>query len=112
MHDNTLLKISLFLSVGGIIALFFILQVVDIEATTIRGIENKTNGDFVKVYGQVDDVIARGTVTSFSLKEIRKLDAVVFDNLSLEEGLYVELEGKISEEDGQRQIIVDTIRIR
>ena len=35
MHDNTLLKISLFLSIGGIIALFFILQVVVITSVIL-----------------------------------------------------------------------------
>ena len=112
MNDNTLIKISLFVSVGGIIALFFILQFVDVDAISVKQVEEKSDGDFVKVYGQVNDVISRGTVTSFTINEINKLDAVVFDNLSLEKGIFVELEGKISEEQGQKQLIVDTIRIR
>jgi len=112
MDDNTLLKISLFLTVGGIIALFFILETAEIQGISVSAAQNKSSGDFVKVYGIVENVISRDKVTSFSLNEYRQLDAVVFDNVSLENGLFVELEGKISEEEGKKTIIVDSIRIK
>lgn len=113
MDDKLLLKVAILVSVAGLIALAFLLAVAEIPQFSVEGfVEDDDIGadDYVKVSGTVHSVQNYDSVSIITLKQSVYLETVAFDNVSLEEGSHITVEGKVQESNGRRQIIVQQIR--
>lgn len=114
MQDKTLLKISIFTSIIGIVALYFIMQPSEIK---IGDVNRDYIGKTVKVLGEVSSRYESkdGHVFLNIVDSSGKIKVVIFKNSkvenNLEIGQNIEVSGKVEEYKGQLEIIPNSVAI-
>ena len=107
MDEKQILKISLVVSLLGIVALFIISSGIDLEAVvSLEGIPEEETVVVKGLVGRVSDTEKVVFVEVWNEK-IEKTTAVVFKDapLSLVEGDYVEITGTVEDYEGKKEII-------
>ena len=112
MKEKILLKIALVCSLGGILLLFFISDKLDINEKMISEIDEVEIGSEVKIQGVVSGVEKRGSMVIVDIAQLEKMNVIVFDNISLNQGDYVEINGRVEEYEGETQLIADKIILK
>ena len=113
MKETTLLKIALISSITGILILFIIADNLEITVTKIIDIKEEDLNKYVKVQGYVDSY--KG-LTGLSIMNIHdetgSIDVVMFkeEDILIYTGTLLEIEGSISEYNGELQINADSIK--
>jgi len=111
MKDSTLLKISLIISILGILILFFIAdtsKIKDVDVKELEDYKDKT----VKIKGVVEQVTNTESATFVKVKQSNLVEVVVFEALNLSKGNYVEVTGKVDEYNDEYEILADKIKVR
>lgn len=112
MEDKSLLKAALVCSMVGVTALFFISEFMDVEESGIGdiGINNVDNN--VKVIGTVSNVVDTETTMVMDVLQSQEIKVVVFkeEDFKLKRGDFVEVLGKVQDNNGKLEIIGDRIR--
>lgn len=114
MQDKTLLKISIFTSIVGIVALYFIMQPSEIK---IGDINRNHIGKTVKVLGEIGSKYENknGHIFLKLADSSGQINVVIFNNTkverNLEVGQMIEISGEIEEYKGELEIIPKTIAI-
>ena len=114
MKEKVLLKIALVISLVGLFMLFMISSEITVEEKTIDKINKDNIDETVKLQGYVSSVKDTDSVLIFSVAQENEIDIVVFKNgeeISLNEGDYVEVEGTIEEYNGEMEIIGEEIKV-
>ena len=111
MDDNTLIKLALIIGVFGIIMLYFVSSITDIENSSIGKLNQLDDSQSVKVEGKITKIIKKDKVTYLELLQEETVKIIVFNdrNLSLKNNELVEITGKISENNNENEIIADKI---
>ncbi len=114
ISDRTLMKISLTMTITGIIALFFITQSLEPLETVISDINDKMAGMNVIVHGAIKGFTEKDGNIFLMLENDSRIDAVVFEkdsrnvkNLSV--GMNVTVAGKVTIYKGNIELSVKTI---
>lgn len=105
MKDSTLLKFALICSVIGVIALFFILQTTELEETNISDLDDGV----VRIRGFVEKVANKGNLTLITISKKELVNAVIFESVEIQEGLFVDLTGQVMDYNGEKEIIIDKL---
>jgi len=111
MKDSTLLKISLIISILGILILFFIAdnsKIKEVEVNKLEHYKDKT----VKIKGIIEEVTKTESATFIKVKQPNLVEVVVFEALNLSKGNYVEITGKVDEYNDEYEILADKIKVR
>ena len=107
MQEKTLLKISLFVSLGGLLLLYYLSSGVNLDAIT--GIEEVEENKEVLVRGKLGKVKELDKVAFLEIwrEKIMKTSVVLFkdSNISLKPGDYVEITGTVEDYQGKKEII-------
>ena len=107
MQEKTLLKLSLTVSLVGILLLYFLSSGIDLEA--IPGIEEVEENTEVKVSGKLGKVRELDNVAFLEIwrEKIMKTTVVLFkdQNISLQPGDYVEVTGTVEDYQGKKEVI-------
>ena len=107
MQEKTLLKISLFVSLGGLLLLYYLSSGVNLDAIT--GIEEVEENKEVLVRGKLGKVKELDKVAFLEIwrEKIMKTPVVLFkdSNISLKPGDYVEITGTVEDYQGKKEII-------
>lgn len=111
MKDSTLLKISLIISLIGILALFFISESINIDNVNLNQIEDYIE-DTVKIKGIVEESSTTESATFLKIKQYDIIDVVVFDSLNISKGSYVEVTGTVDKYNDEYEILAEKIRVR
>ncbi len=111
MKDKTLLRISAMTAVIGIIALFILTETIELTSYTI--LDAKETGGDVKITGTVKSIKTTNGVTILTLKdETGEIKAVSFNSKILaKKGEDIEVEGRITEYNGEKEIEIQKARI-
>lgn len=112
MKETALLKVSLIVSLLGILLLLFIVQKIDVSPSIISQIDQNTAGSTATITGIVSEVTTSNKTVIFNVAQLDKMMVVVFDNISLQKGDYVEVTGKIQEYNGKPELIADKIVLK
>ena len=115
MQEKTLIQISLIVSLAGILALYLILHIQNLEVVPINEIEERILGEIVKVKGKLRSFRDTNSTMFLTLEEPSEILVVVFkteeDVINLQEGTTVEVIGQIEEYNGNKEIIAQRMRI-
>ena len=111
MRDSILLKLSLIISILGILALFFISESIKIENVKVSDLE-KHKEDTIKIQGIVEQVTKTESATFLKIKQPALVTVVVFEPLDLSKGDIVEVTGKVDEYGNEYEVLADKIMIR
>ncbi|HLC95980.1 MAG TPA: OB-fold nucleic acid binding domain-containing protein [Candidatus Nanoarchaeia archaeon] len=112
MDEKSLLRIALAISLVGMAALFFVSSSIDASERTISQIDSDDLGDDVKLVGRISKISQTGSVSFLELTQPSTMDVIVFnkENMTLNEGDYVEIIGEIDDYEGKLEIIGQRIR--
>lgn len=108
MKDKTMLKIALATTIIGLASLAALAEFIEIGIYTISEAKNAKSD--VKVSGVADSVKAGKEIVRFKLTdEYDEIDVVLFDEFDMQNGDYVEVEGRVGEYQGKKQIVARRI---
>ena len=111
MKDSTLLKISLIISILGILILFFIADTSKIKEVDVKELEDYKDKT-VKIKGVVEQVTKTESATFLKVKQPSLVTVVVFEPLDITSGNYVEVTGKVDEYNDEYEILADKVLVR
>jgi len=115
MKDKTLLKIALATSIIGLFLLFLISDSIEVDQTALDRITLNNVDETVKIQGTITSVRDLETVTITTIQQPEERTAILFKGDSqptaLQEGMHVEILGKVDEYNGNPEIIAHRIRI-
>lgn len=111
MKSNTLLKIAFIGSLISLIILYFISQYITVDEASIEKITKGSVGEVVRVSGVVKSINALESVTFLTIEKPEEVKVIVFKNLGVKQGDYVEVIGEIEEYEGEREVIGNAVRI-
>jgi hypothetical protein len=111
MDEKYLLKIALLTAFGGLSALFLIMYLADIPEKNIGDIQLSDAGKNIKIIGIVKSVrySPDNSTTFVKLSQECTVDVVSFDKVVIAQDAHITVEGRISEYNGQIEIIADSI---
>ena len=111
MKEKTLLKIALAGGVVGIVVLFVLSQQISVDEAMISRLDEMVD-ESVVVTGSVIGINSLDSVTFVMLQKDEIVTVVVFGKTPmLEIGDLVQVRGKVTEQDGEAEIIGDEIRV-
>ena len=113
MKETTLLKLSVIVSIIGIFSLLIIAETTSLEITKISEINKKDLETKVKIQGKILSIRETPGLYLLTVTDFTSTTALIIfkeDPLDLKKNLEVEIEGKIAEYEGKREIIADTIK--
>jgi len=111
MKENTLLKISLISALVGVFVLYLISDNIVIDETSIGKIEGEDVGSDVKVKGIVNDVYNGEAISIITITQPSDMKVIVFENVSVNVGDYIEVIGEIEDYQGELEVIGNRIRV-
>lgn len=115
MDEGFLLKASLVCSIIGVAALYFIAGRIEIEETPISRITMGQSDGSVAAKGKVSRIFEKEDVMIFELEKNEKISVVIFKKnypqyIGLKEGDFVEVEGKVQDYKGEKELIAENVR--
>jgi len=111
MKENTLLKIAIICALIGIFVLYIISSNISIDESSIGRIEEEDIGSDVKVKGVVRDIYNGEKISIITITQPEEMKIVLYDNVSLSEGDYIEVIGEIDEYNGEMEVIGNRVRV-
>jgi len=111
MEEKTLLKLSLLVTLGGLLFLFFYSQEVELEVST--EISETPAQEIVKVRGVVKTLTAKEKVLFLQVinEKEEEFSVVLFpeEELFLKVGDYVQITGAVEDYQGKKEILANEI---
>lgn len=111
MKEKTLLKISIMGALIGVFVLYVISENIVIDESSISRIEEEQIGNDVKVKGVVKDVFNGEKLSIITISQPSDIKVLLYDNVSVSEGDYIEVIGEIDEYNGEREVIGNRVRV-
>ncbi len=111
MKEKTLLRIAIIGALVGIFLLYVISGSIKLDETSIGRIEEEDIGNDVKVKGMVKDVFNSEKLSIVTISQPEDLKVLLFDNVSIDEGDYIEVIGEVEEYKGEREVIGNRVRM-
>jgi RecJ-like exonuclease len=112
MDDNLLFKICLTLSLLFILILFVISENINLETKDIQNITKKDVDTIIKVTGQVTRISNLPGLIILNLKDqTSEIKVVIFkeEPLNIKQNNFLQIEGKITEYQGELEILAEKI---
>ncbi len=114
MNEKTLAVTAYIVFVVGIV--FLLLYADEFEVQNVATLENRAPAETVKMQGVVTRVTIKDAVTFAEIEgeRVEKTSIVVFtqDDVYLKEGQYVEVEGKVEDYNGKKEIIANKVIVK
>ena len=113
MKETTLLKIAFISSITGILIIFILADNLEIQVTKIANITEENMDEYIRVQGYVDSYYETTGLSILTIHdETGYIDVVMFkeENITIYTNSLLEIEGSISEYDGQLQINADSVK--
>jgi len=114
MQESTIFKISLSLSLIGILILLFATEINNKEVITIEKALNYSLDSKVKIQGEVNSLAETPGIILFSIKEnLSQIKVIAFkeEEIALKKGDYVEVTGTIKEYQNEKEIEAESITL-
>ncbi len=111
MKEDTLKRIALIFGVLGVILLYLISSDLSVDEISIERITKDNIGERVKIKGSVSNLYGTNTTTFIEISQPASLTVVIFDNISIEQGDYIEVIGEIEEYNEDIEIIGKRVRV-
>jgi DNA/RNA endonuclease YhcR with UshA esterase domain len=115
MKEKILLNIALVCSVTGLIVLFFISDNLSAGNVNLNEVSGMDEGKDVKITGKVERLSGNEKVLFLEIgqEKIETVSVLLFKgaDTALKEGDYVEIEGEITESNGEKEVIANKVRI-
>jgi len=115
MKDETILKISLIISITGIFLLLFILEFSEVKPFQIKDISEEQLELQVKIQGEIISIKETPGLYILKIDDLTEtLTVIIFkeEPINIKKGMYVEITGKVQEYKDELEIIADKIILK
>ncbi|MBR9690745.1 hypothetical protein GOV08_03610 [Candidatus Woesearchaeota archaeon] len=110
MDEKKLLKISIIISIAGVVGLFIVSSLIHPKLISISDVDESHIGKIVAVKGEVTKIFISGNRTIIYIDD-SLVSFTIFSKVEIEKGKKVEITGKVEEYQDNLQIIVDKLQI-
>ncbi|MBS3149099.1 exodeoxyribonuclease VII large subunit [Candidatus Woesearchaeota archaeon] len=113
MDDKKLTKLSIIVSILGLILVYYASIKIEIKSYDISQIDKSMLDKDVKITGKITNIVKTKTVLILNVKdESASITAVSFDpgDINLKEGQEIEVTGKVALYKNKLEIISDSIK--
>ncbi len=110
MEDSLLVKISLLISIIGLISIFLIINFSITKLTLIPNIDDSSKS-YIRTYGIVESIKVHDKITLVTISSKNLIDILIFDNISLNVGDSIFVEGQLKEFKGKNEIIANLVSL-
>ncbi|MFW6014109.1 MAG: hypothetical protein ACOCQG_02950 [Candidatus Nanoarchaeia archaeon] len=107
MKDSTLLSIAVIVGLVGLAVLYFVSE--RTEPEEFENLQRHDEDEIVKLSGKVKDIIKTESVTILEVETLKSIKVVAFEPIELNKGQQIQITGKISEYEGEREIMAERI---
>ncbi len=104
------MKIAIISALAGVFILYLISDNIQLDDSSIARIEEEEIGSDVKVKGVVNDVFNGEKLSIITITQPSDMKIVLYDNVSIAEGDYIEVIGEIDEYKGEMEVIGNRVR--
>ncbi|MBI5391347.1 hypothetical protein HZB02_07720 [Candidatus Woesearchaeota archaeon] len=108
MTDNTLLQLSMILCIIGIALIIIISALVPLPEKMIQLADDQ---EMVRLHGVILDVKHTTGTTQLTVQHACVSEAVAFDQLEVQQGDTVEVTGRVSNNRGKKEVLIDQMKI-
>ena len=114
LKDSLIIKLSLVLSLVGIVLLYILSNYSELDIINPSQINNYNEDDDVIIKGTLYSVNSRGTVTILEISEIVTTEVIIFDDLNLEDEIDKEvfIRGVVRENRNKKEIFGTSISLQ
>jgi len=112
MKEKLFLEMSIIISLLGILFILFLVENTELPFTKIADLKNKDVDERVKIQGRIISIKETTKVILFTIKdETGEIPAILFKegNLEIKKGQDLEIEGRLTEYVGKKEIVVSKI---
>jgi DNA/RNA endonuclease YhcR with UshA esterase domain len=117
ISDSDLMKISLFISIIGVIALFFIVQFIGPVNVEVVDITREMDGQIIVTEGMINSIAKNDGNFFFSIGDGEEIDVVMFESIAkkndfidqIKEGDLIKVKGQVSIYRNELEIIAEEI---
>ena len=112
MQERTITRISLIITILGLIFIFFYAEEVDLQ--TVASLDTIEPEEVVTISGTVHNLRSTENVTFLQIsgQKTVKMPVIIFSKVLLKEGDLVEVTGMIEEYRGKKEVIANTVKIQ
>lgn len=115
MKEKTLLKISLTISLLGLVVIFIFYQKAEMDTKDIGKISISDINKNVKIKGQVQNVGDKNGIIIMEISQPERITAILFkkknESINIKKGDIVEIFGSVEQYKGKFEIVANRIRI-
>ena len=111
MKEKTLLRIAFICSILGILLMYMISGRIDYDESGISDIGITDVGEKIKLKGVVTGFLQTENAAFIELTQPSEITVIVFEDISLGEGDYIEVIGEVEEYKEELEIVGKRIRI-
>ena len=112
MQDSTLLKIALITGLIGVFSLMIIMFSTEIQEVNISEAKAMEEDNIIKITGTIERITTKEDFTIINLRKEESITVVMFEKIDLNKGTKVEIEGKIQDYKGEKEIIAEKVTIK
>ncbi len=114
MKEKTILKISLLVTLFGLILLFLYAEEIDVKV--IESIDNRQPEELIKIRGVIEKLTRSDKVIFLQItgERTETTDIIFFpkEDIFLQEGNYVEITGKVEDYQGKKEVIAEKVILK
>ncbi|MBS3127711.1 hypothetical protein J4410_01050 [Candidatus Woesearchaeota archaeon] len=107
MEERTLFGIALICLLLGLPALWILSVTLDLEEKDVIFLEEEQTA---KVQGKITKITQKEDLTILEVEHRTKVPVIIFDEIQLEEGTFIEAIGKVETYKGKKEVLANEIR--
>ena len=113
MQDTTLFKIAIVASISGLILLYVALEAEQPKSISASAIQWEQEGAEVLLKGVIQKVINKGNTTIILMAATDATELILFKKplFNLTEHLQIEARGRVTEYQGEKELVADEVRV-
>ncbi|MBI4158792.1 OB-fold nucleic acid binding domain-containing protein [Candidatus Woesearchaeota archaeon] len=114
MNESSIFKLSLAISLTGILLLLVIVETTEIQEIGIEDISNKKEDETVRIVGKIESIKETPGLYILNIEDKSgKINVIVFkeDKLNISKGNQADIEGTVKEYQNKKELIAKRISI-
>ena len=109
MHDSTLFRTAIIISIVGIGLLAIILATTGLQEVDISEAKELEEDKTIKITGTVQKITSKEDFSIIEMQKQESITVIVFEKINLTRGQAVEVSGKTKEYKGEKEVVAEKI---
>ncbi len=111
MDEKQLLRISFFVSLVGLILLYFMAKNIEVSEIALNKAGQVKDDEIIRLKGVVNKVSQKDKATVIEISQNSNISIIVFENIIVEKNRTIEVIGKVKDYNGSKEIVAEEINL-